>query len=570
MNKWDRIRQQNPEWTPLLVQGVWAWRQGRRAAARRLLAQAVRQNPHNATAWYWLGRAVEHESQWQECRARMQQLDQKRPTPAHRHPPRKRLAPVVGLIAVIMLVCAATTPPRSRAVQTLTASGSIYARQVDISSEYGGRIAEVLVSEGDRVAAGDPLIRLDTSTLDAQIAVAQAAVALAEAGLAQVRAGARPGQVSIAQAQLVQAQTACLVARQAVSDTVLLRQNPQDIQLQMAVVQAQIESSEYKLARALALKDAAEIGKERFEDAMRQIGEYGGPGPHRIRIQVAEGSWNDIWSQLPPELRDLLPGPPADGVYTWGDYELHVQGGHYILYRWVTIDLYLPLEAHLAPNYWWQAWIGVNAAAAEKEGRQAALEQLAARQQDPQNLQAQIDRAVAARAQAQAQVTAAQAQVDGLQAGATPQQIAALEARVAQARAALDSLLTQRSRMELTAPMDGMVVSLSVRPGEVATAGATLLLMADLTHVQLKVYLPQTEIGRVRVGQSAQVQVDTFPGQTFTGQVAYISQTAEFTPRNVATQEERVNLVFAIEITLDNPDGRLKPGMSADAVLSIP
>ena len=99
-----------------------------------------------------------------------------------------------------------------------------------------------------------------------------------------------------------------------------------------------------------------------------------------------------------------------------------------------------------------------------------------------------------------------------------------------------------------------------------AAQGATLLTIADIEEVVLKVYVPETRIGQVKLEQPVQITVDSFPGRTFEGHVSYISDQAEFTPRNVATQEERVNLVFAVEIRIANEDGDLKPGMPADAV----
>jgi multidrug resistance efflux pump len=168
-------------------------------------------------------------------------------------------------------------------------------------------------------------------------------------------------------------------------------------------------------------------------------------------------------------------------------------------------------------------------------------------------------------AQAEAQVAAAQAQLDGLQAGATEEQIATLQARVAQAQTTLDSLLTQREKLEIVAPVDGTVLDLIMHPGEVAAPGATLLTVADLAQVQLIVYVPESKISQVYLGQTVNVKVDSFPHRIFQGQISYIADQAEFTPRNVATKEERVNLVFAVEIRLANRDGALKPGMPADA-----
>jgi len=268
---------------------------------------------------------------------------------------------------------------------------------------------------------------------------------------------------------------------------------------------------------------------------------------------------------------DLLPSL-GDGVHTFGDLELHLHGGTYDLYSWVNV--HIPLELHLMPNNWWQAWVGVNAAVAQQEGIQASLAHLYAQRAHPQDLEAKADEALASLAQAEAQVAAAQAQVDGLKAGPTDEQIAALEARVAQARAALDSLLAQRTMMEIASPVNGVVVDMAAHPGEVASAGAALLTVANLSEVRLVVYLPETHVGRVRMGQAVQVAVDSFPDRVFEGQVIHIASRAEFTPRNVTTKEERGNLVFAVEIRLPNTvpndstgrHGALKPGMPADAV----
>jgi HlyD family secretion protein len=119
--------------------------------------------------------------------------------------------------------------------------------------------------------------------------------------------------------------------------------------------------------------------------------------------------------------------------------------------------------------------------------------------------------------------------------------------------------------MTLTAPRDGVITERPASPGELAAPGAALMNLGDLDHVTLTVFIPETQIGRVGVGQAAHVAVDAYPGETFEGTVTFIALEAEFTPKNVQTEEERVNLVFAVKISLDNPDHRLKPGMPADA-----
>ncbi|MFZ5915738.1 MAG: HlyD family secretion protein [Chloroflexota bacterium] len=477
----------------------------------------------------------------------------------------RRLAVTVVAVFLVALACALgprlggrVSSAQSTGGGRLEASGIIQADEVTVASEWGGQIVELWVEEGTVVAAGDRVLRLDTSLLDAQIRAARAAVAVAEAGLAQAQAGARPGQVAMAEAQLAQAEVARLAARQTVSDTLSLVENPQEILLQIAVMQAQAEAAAHQVAQAVMLKDAAAVANDKFEEI--QADWSGG----RKKVWVDAGPVEELRGQLPEEYRPLLPADPPDGVYLFGDIEVVIHGDTYELYRWMQVEI--PFELHLAPNGWWQAWVGVNAAVAQQAGLEALLAQLYAQRAHPQSLEALVDESLAALAQAEAQVAAAQAQVDGLKAGVSVQQLAALEARVLQARAALDSLLTQRAALELTAPMAGVVVSVPAHAGEVAAAGAPLFTLARLSEVRLRLYLPETQIGQVRLGQRVQVTVDSFPGRVFEGEVAYLADSAAFTPRNVATKEERVHLVFAVEVRLSNDDGALKPGMPADAV----
>ena len=476
-----------------------------------------------------------------------------------------RLAVGIALLALVVVLVARARAGTRRQTgnETLMASGVIQAQEVAIASEFAGQIAEMPVAEGDDVTAGQVVVQLDTELLDARVEVARATVEMAEAGLAQAKAGARAGQVAVAEAQLAQAEAGRLTAQQAVSDTQALLANPQDINLQIAVAKAQLESARHQQAQAVARKDAVELAKRQVDDAYAQFN-----GGGRQKFLVSSGSISDLLPNLPPEIRDRLPdlSKLVDGVYTFGDFELHIHGGTYDLYKWVTINF--PLDALLLPNTWWQAWVGVNAATAKEEGTEAALSQLYAQRNDPQTMQTKVDEALSMRAQMEAQVAMAQAQVHGLEAGATAEQIAAIEARVAQARAGLNSLLEQRGMLTLTAPQDGTVVDITAHPGEVIAAGAPLLTIADLSALTLNVYAPEDRLGEVHLDQQVQMTVNSFPGRVFEGRVSRIADRAEFTPRNVSTQEERVNLVFAVEIRITNQDGALKPGMAADVVFT--
>ena len=120
------------------------------------------------------------------------------------------------------------------------------------------------------------------------------------------------------------------------------------------------------------------------------------------------------------------------------------------------------------------------------------------------------------------------------------------------------------ARERVRAPIAGVVLYRAVEPGEVVAPAANLLTIADLTDLTLTVYVPEDRYGRIALGQTHPVTVDSFPGEVFTGTVSYIADKAEFTPRNVQTTDSRKTTVFAIRLDLADGSGKLKPGMPAD------
>jgi HlyD family secretion protein len=147
---------------------------------------------------------------------------------------------------------------------------------------------------------------------------------------------------------------------------------------------------------------------------------------------------------------------------------------------------------------------------------------------------------------------------------------------VEQARARLkmaeESLAQARTRLGyaiLTAPMDGVVLSENIEPGEYVAAGTPVVTIGRLDPLWLRVYIAESDLGRVKLGQTARVTTDTYPGRGYRGTVTFIAQDAEFTPKNVQTEQERVKLVYRVKITLPNPEHELKPGMPADAVIDL-
>ncbi|MEK7206031.1 MAG: efflux RND transporter periplasmic adaptor subunit [candidate division NC10 bacterium] len=149
------------------------------------------------------------------------------------------------------------------------------------------------------------------------------------------------------------------------------------------------------------------------------------------------------------------------------------------------------------------------------------------------------------------------------------QDVRVAEAAVREAQANVRRLETQVAELKVFAPLDATVLTKAVEAGEVVAAGKALVLLGDLDHPWIKIYVPETRLGKVRLGATARILVDSFPNQPFQGTVSWISDQAEFTPKNVQTAEERVNLVYAVKITIKNAERKLKAGMPADAELPL-
>jgi len=152
---------------------------------------------------------------------------------------------------------------------------------------------------------------------------------------------------------------------------------------------------------------------------------------------------------------------------------------------------------------------------------------------------------------------------------ARPEEIASARAKLQQARYSVQLLEKAIADCSVLSPIDGTALRRLVEVGELAGVGTGLYILSNLSVVHLTIYVPEAELGKISVGQAAQVRVDSAPDRPFDGRVSCISQEAEFTPKNVQTKDERVKLVFGVKIDIPNPEGMLKPGMPADALLSV-
>ncbi len=146
----------------------------------------------------------------------------------------------------------------------------------------------------------------------------------------------------------------------------------------------------------------------------------------------------------------------------------------------------------------------------------------------------------------------------------------ALARQVAQADAVIDEQRGYVKDFRIVSPLRGVVLTRNVELGERVNPGTPLFTLVDLDELYLKIYIPEPDIGKVALGQEARIYVNAYPDRAFAARVSKVASQAEFTPKNVETREERVKLVFAVELAVtENPGGVLKPGMPADGVVRL-
>ncbi len=325
---------------------------------------------------------------------------------------------VTLLLALLVVVAAAAVFAGWRLVrekgrgEVLEANGTIEATEVEVSSKLPGRIAQLLVKEGDLVKPDQVIAKLDTSEIEAEVAQQQAALARAEAQLKELLAGSRVEEIEEARANLQQA-----------------------------------------------------------ED----------------NLKLAKDDWDRF-----------------DSLF--------------------------------------------------KEGA------ISAQNRDQAKNKVEV---------ALSQVKAARERYQMIRIGPRPEVIEAARHERDRAKAALGISQVRLRDSTILSPLNGVVLTKRAEQGEVINPGFPIVVLVDPDDLWLRVYIPEAEIGLVKIGQPAAVTVDSFPNRKFEGKVTEISPKAEFTPRTVQTKKERVNLVFGVKISLDNRERLLKPGMPADAEIMV-
>lgn len=396
----------------------------------------------------------------------------------------------------------------------LVASGFIEAEEVELAAEIGGRVVELPYEEGDEVQAGVKLAQLDTSLLAANHSALLAQLDIAIAQRDMIEAGPREEIIRQAEGQVALAQASTEAAKVAWQDALAMHANPQDLEIQLVEAQTQVAVAQQELAAAQIQLDSADKALEIYDRAVE--------------------------------------------FFEDNDYKLCFP------YYGCT-KLGMQLDMALTPQQHKEAYSNYTGAQESLADAQSILETIQGFVDNPQVLLAQAVQAEGAFTSAEAALERAKAELAQAKSGPREEDLMVAEAQIQEAEAALEALEAQIARMEITSPISGVILQQSLHKGELAVPGVPIITLANLDVVELTVYIAETDFDKIALNQTVDVTVDSEPGKVYEGVVTYIADEAEFTPRNVQTKEERVNLVFAVKIQIDNPDHELKPGMPADA-----
>ncbi|HSG42737.1 MAG TPA: efflux RND transporter periplasmic adaptor subunit [Anaerolineales bacterium] len=436
----------------------------------------------------------------------------------------KTITKIISLIIVLLLTVVGCAPAESESLQ---ASGQIEATEFAVAAELSGRVTDVYAAEGDSVQAGDPLLKLDDSLLQSEKQSAQAA-------LDSAKANVDAAQVALDAAQLQHDLTldAALAEEAITRIEVWDESKPTEFDLpvwyfstqeRIEATQAEVDSSKEALDDALRkLEDTeSKAGSAEFLEIEAKLAQA------RIAFQNADDVLDNTSGASDSQaLRDA-----AQVIYDEKKIDLDDAQKEY--------DDALTTEGA-------EDVMDARAdAVIAQETYDSTLDKLRALQTGINS--PMVKTAAKAVDQARAQLELAQS-------------------NVATAQAALDMINTQMDKLMVSAPIDGVVLTSSVQPGEIAQAGATVMTIADLSNLMITVYLSEDRYGEVNIGDEVLLTVDSFPNETLTAIVTRIADQAEYTPRNVQTKEERQTTVYAIELEVDNADGKLKPGMPVDVM----
>jgi HlyD family secretion protein len=411
--------------------------------------------------------------------------------------------------------------------QQLSASGTVETTEISIVPQQSGKITEVNGNEGDIVKAGQILFRLDNSLLNAQRKSAAATVDVAKAAF-------NTAQITVASAQ-TQYDLAVTTALNA--EKVSRSQDWKKVKLSEFEQPNWFFDKHEQISAATKELDLATTNLKQTEDELKLISSNTAVADfieieNRLALaRVAFQNSKDVLDRTNTANngQDLIDA--AQDSYDIAKDELKNAQDAYdqALTSKEADDLQI-------------ARAKVQVARERVDSIQDRLRAFQTGLDSPQVKSAQI--------------VLDQAKSNAMQAASS----------IEQAQSNVDMIDIQIELNNITSPVDGIVLTRNVELGSVVSPGGVLLTLGKLNELTITVYVPEDQVGEVTIGQSASVTVDSFPGQTFSASVNYISDQAEFTPRNVQTVAGRKNTVFAVKLKLNDTTGNLKPGMPADVI----
>jgi multidrug resistance efflux pump len=409
----------------------------------------------------------------------------------------------------------------------LQASGQIEATEFSVAAELSGRVINVYAAEGDSVQAGDPLLKLDDSLLQSEKQSAQAA-------LDSAKANVEAAQVALEAAQLQYDITldAALAEEAETRIEIWDESKPSEFDLPVWYFSTQ--------ERIEATQAEVQSAKEALDDAMRKLEETESKAGSSEFLEIeAILAQARIAFQNADDVLDNTSGTSDSQV---------LRDAAQVIFDEKKIDLddaQKEYDDALTTEGAEDVMDARADAIIAQETYDSALDKFRALQIGENSPMVQT--AAKAVEQAQAQLDLAQSSVTAAQAN-------------------LDMINTQMDKLSVNAPIDGVVLTRSIQAGEIIQAGATTMTIADLSKLTISVYLSEDRYGEVNVGDEVSLTIDSFPSETFTAVITRIADQAEYTPRNVQTKEERQTTVYAIELEVNNEEGKLKPGMPVDVM----
>jgi len=437
---------------------------------------------------------------------------------------------IVCVILVLLASACSGLPINGNNNGDLNSSGRISALQVDVAPEVGGIVSAIDIEEGNTVLAGDVLFRIDDNLLQAQYDQAVAMVGVAESSVESANA-----QLDLAKLQMELTLQGVRQQERVTINSVWKKDQPGDFDLpvwyffdaeNLNAIEKEIDAAAETLAFELENLDAVLENSSSTNLITAEERLAKAQAAYQIADQTLEQAKSaDDRETLEDFAQDLFDEANAelDAVQIEYDRILTTSAAQDILDARSRVVV--------AQRYY-----------------DNSLDYLSQLQVGEQSLQVET---------AKAAVTLAETGV------------AQTEANLRQAEAALEMIEIQLDKFIVKAPVDGIVLSRNLEVGEMIVPGSVAIVIGQLEEVHLTVYVPEDKYGQIQLGQSVTITADSFPGESFDGQVIRIADEAEFTPRNVQTVEGRLATVYAVEILTPNPDLRLKPGMPADVVIIV-